>query len=71
MFLLVTGYLQLAESKLKALSVAVRLKKPDKRFEAIKNYGNELQVLLINCRRNEWSCLSVAQCKNNFKKRLD
>jgi sorting nexin-4 len=52
MFHVVTGYLQLAESKLKALSVAVRLKKPDKRFEAIKNYGNELQVLLINRRRN-------------------
>jgi hypothetical protein len=38
------GYLHLAESKLKALSVAVRLKQPDKRFEAIKNYGNELEV---------------------------
>lgn len=34
----------MAESKLKALSVAVRLKKPDKRFETIKNYGIELQV---------------------------
>lgn len=39
------GYLQLAETKLKAFSVSVRLKKPDKRFEAIKNYGNELQVV--------------------------
>ncbi|KMQ94683.1 sorting nexin-4-like protein [Lasius niger] len=38
-----TGYLQIAESKLKALSVAVRLRKPDKRFETIKNYGIELQ----------------------------
>ncbi|XP_063230103.1 sorting nexin-4-like isoform X2 [Bacillus rossius redtenbacheri] len=37
------GYLQRAEWKLKALSVAVRLKQPDRRFEAIKNYGNELQ----------------------------
>ena len=36
--------MHLAESKLKALSVAVRLKQPDKRFEAIKNYGNELEV---------------------------
>jgi len=36
--------LHLAESKLKALSVAVRLKQSDKRFEAIKNYGNELEV---------------------------
>lgn len=41
---LCTGYLQIAESKLKALSVAVRLRKPDKRFETIKNYGIELQV---------------------------
>lgn len=40
------GYLQLVESKLKALSVAVRLRKPDKRFETIKNYGIELQVYL-------------------------
>ncbi|PSN55740.1 Sorting nexin-4 [Blattella germanica] len=46
-----TGYLQLAESKLKALSVAVRLKQPDKRFEAIKNYGNELQSNLGNLLR--------------------
>nr|CAD7266002.1 unnamed protein product [Timema shepardi]CAD7577502.1 unnamed protein product [Timema californicum] len=38
-----TGYLQLAESTLKGLSVSVRLKQPDKRFEAIKNYSNELQ----------------------------
>lgn len=38
------GYLRLAESKLKALSVAVRLRKPDKRFETLKNYGIELQV---------------------------
>lgn len=41
---LFSGYLQLAESKLKALSVAVRLKKPDKQFEHIKNYGVELQA---------------------------
>ena len=40
-----SGYLQMAESKLKSLSVSVRLKQPDKRFEAIKNYGNELQVV--------------------------
>lgn len=38
------GYLRLAESKLKALSVAVRLRKPDKQFETFKNYGIELQV---------------------------
>ncbi|XP_006624525.1 sorting nexin-4-like [Apis dorsata] len=46
-----TGYLQLVESKLKALSVAVRLRKPDKRFEAIKNYGIELQNNLCNLLR--------------------
>lgn len=44
--LVFTGYLQIAESKLKALSVAVRLRKPDKRFETIKNYGIELQVII-------------------------
>jgi hypothetical protein len=41
------GYLQLAEFKLRALSVSVSLKQPDKRFEAIKNYGNELQVHMM------------------------
>ncbi|XP_011498413.1 PREDICTED: sorting nexin-4-like [Ceratosolen solmsi marchali] len=46
-----TGYLQIAESKLKALSVAVRLRKPDKRFETIKNYGIELQNNLCNLLR--------------------
>lgn len=40
------GYLQIAESKLKELSVAVRLRRPDKRFETIRNYGVELQVTL-------------------------
>lgn len=47
------GYLQLVESKLKALSVAVRLRKPDKRFETIKNYGIELQVCLSIKRKKE------------------
>jgi hypothetical protein len=46
-------YLQLAESKLRALSVSVSVKQPDKRFEAIKNYGNELQVHL---KRGHKSC---------------
>lgn len=46
-----TGYLQLAETKLKALSVAVRLRKPDKRFETIKNYGIELQNNVCNLLR--------------------
>lgn len=44
-------YFQLVESKLTALSVAVRLKKPDKRFETIKNYGIELQNNLCNLLR--------------------
>ena len=43
-FIFYLGYLQLAESKIKALSVSVRLKNPDKRFETIKNYGVDLQV---------------------------
>ncbi|XP_014224587.1 sorting nexin-4-like [Trichogramma pretiosum] len=46
-----TGLLQLAESKLKALSVSVRMKKTDKRFEAIKNYGVSLQNNLSNLLR--------------------
>ncbi|XP_001606188.1 sorting nexin-4 [Nasonia vitripennis] len=46
-----TGYLQIAESKLKALSVSVRLRKPDKRFETVKNYGIELQNNLCNVLR--------------------
>ncbi|XP_043489936.1 sorting nexin-4-like [Polistes fuscatus] len=45
------SYLRLAESKLKALSVAVRLRKPDKRFETLKNYGIELQNNLCNLLR--------------------
>jgi hypothetical protein len=39
--------MQVAESKLKALSLPVRLKNPDKRFESIKNYGAELQVCIF------------------------
>ncbi|XP_043269118.1 sorting nexin-4-like [Venturia canescens] len=46
-----SGYLQIAESKLKALSVAVRLRKPDKNFETIKNYGVDLQNNLCNLLR--------------------
>ncbi|KAK0183426.1 hypothetical protein PV327_001470 [Microctonus hyperodae] len=46
-----SGYLQLAETKLKALSVAVRLRKPDKRFESVKTYGLELQNNLCNLLR--------------------
>ncbi|XP_014217168.1 sorting nexin-4-like [Copidosoma floridanum] len=45
------GYLQLAETKLKALSVSVRLRKPDKRFEAVKNYGMDLHNNLSNLLR--------------------
>lgn len=39
-----SAYLQMAETKLKALSIAVKLKKPDKRFEEVKMYGVELSV---------------------------
>ncbi|KAK0087727.1 hypothetical protein PV325_000198 [Microctonus aethiopoides] len=46
-----SGYLQLAETKLKSLSVAVRLRKPDKRFESVKTYGLELQNNLCNLLR--------------------
>ncbi|KAJ8676467.1 hypothetical protein QAD02_012254 [Eretmocerus hayati] len=46
-----TGYLKHAESKLKALSVAVRLQKPDKQFENVRNYGIELQNNLCNLLR--------------------
>lgn len=34
-----SGYLQLVESKLKGLTVAVRLKKPNMRFDAVKDYS--------------------------------
>lgn len=43
-----TSYFQLAETKLKSLSVAVRLQKPDPRFEAYKTYGTELHQNLAN-----------------------
>lgn len=39
-----SAYHQMTETKLKALSIAVRLKNPDKRFEEVKTYGVELQV---------------------------
>lgn len=42
------GYLQVVENKLKSLSVSVRLKKPDSRFLAIKNYSNTLHTNLNN-----------------------
>ncbi|XP_063992678.1 sorting nexin-4-like [Diachasmimorpha longicaudata] len=51
-----SGYLQLAENKLKALSVTVRLRKPDKRFETVKNYGAELQNNLNNLLRIRARC---------------
>ncbi|KAI4460062.1 sorting nexin-4 [Holotrichia oblita] len=42
------GYLQIAENKLKALSVSVRLKNTDPRFESIKTYGNTLHTSIYN-----------------------
>ncbi|XP_044742749.1 sorting nexin-4-like [Chrysoperla carnea] len=47
-----SSYLQVAESKLKSLSVAVRLKRPDPRFESIKNYSIDLQSNLSNLLRS-------------------
>ncbi|XP_039289971.1 LOW QUALITY PROTEIN: sorting nexin-4 [Nilaparvata lugens] len=43
-----TGYLQSAESKLKALSVSIRLRNPDKQFEEIKANAVDLQSNLSN-----------------------
>lgn len=37
------GYLQAAESKLRHLTLALRLRQPDPRFDAIKTYSNHLQ----------------------------
>ncbi|KAJ8941210.1 hypothetical protein NQ314_010468 [Rhamnusium bicolor] len=42
------GYLQLVENKLKSISIAVRLKKPDPQFESIRDYGGTLYVNLNN-----------------------
>jgi hypothetical protein len=56
------GYLQLAESKLRALSVSVSLKQPDKRFEAIKNYGNELQVHMMGWRESQIEKVQHKSC---------
>ncbi|CAH1775079.1 unnamed protein product, partial [Owenia fusiformis] len=46
-----TGYQNKADSKIKALSAAYRLKKPDKRFEEFKAYSNELQTHIHNILR--------------------
>lgn len=40
--------MQIAEDKLKSLSVSVRLKKTDPRFDAIKTYSNSLYTCLYN-----------------------
>lgn len=40
--------MQIAENKLKSLSVSVRLRKSDPRFDAIKNYSNTLYTSLYN-----------------------
>ncbi|GJQ77694.1 hypothetical protein Trydic_g12816 [Trypoxylus dichotomus] len=42
------GYLQIAENKLKALSVSVRLKNTHPRFEPLKTYGNTLYTSIYN-----------------------
>ncbi|KAK7093117.1 sorting nexin-4-like isoform X2 [Littorina saxatilis] len=43
-----TDFQSKAESRLKALNAAFRLKKPDRRFEELKNYSNELQNNIAN-----------------------
>ncbi|XP_013138761.1 PREDICTED: sorting nexin-4-like [Papilio polytes] len=43
-----SGYLLLAENKLKSLSVSIRLKKPDPEIESVKNYGKQLETNLGN-----------------------
>ncbi|XP_052091043.1 sorting nexin-4-like [Mytilus californianus] len=43
-----TDFQSKSESRLKALSAAYRLKKPEKRFEELKNYSNELESNIAN-----------------------
>ncbi|XP_077291563.1 sorting nexin-4-like isoform X2 [Arctopsyche grandis] len=43
-----TGNLVSAEKKLKSLSVTIRLKSPDAKFEMIKSYGKQLESSLSN-----------------------
>lgn len=43
-----TDFQSKSESRLKALSAAYRLKKPEKRFEELKNYSNELENNIAN-----------------------
>ncbi|XP_050405301.1 sorting nexin-4 [Patella vulgata] len=43
-----TDFQSKAESKLKAISASFRLRKPDRRFEEVKNYANELQTNISN-----------------------
>ncbi|KAK3585801.1 hypothetical protein CHS0354_010582 [Potamilus streckersoni] len=43
-----TDFLSKGESRLKALNASFRLKKPDRRFEELKNYGNEIQCNIAN-----------------------
>ncbi|XP_067686547.1 sorting nexin-4-like [Haliotis asinina] len=46
-----TDFQSKADSRLKALSASFRLKKPDRRFEELKNYSNELQNNISNILR--------------------
>ncbi|XP_033732069.1 sorting nexin-4-like isoform X2 [Pecten maximus] len=43
-----TDFQSKADSKLKSLSASFRLKKPDRRFEELKNYSNELENNISN-----------------------
>jgi hypothetical protein len=40
-------YVQQAEFKLKSISTALRLKKPDDHIEEIRHYSSELQVIFL------------------------
>jgi len=43
-----TDFQNKADSKLKTMSASYRLKKPDRRFEEMRNYSNELQTHITN-----------------------
>ena len=64
-----------ADSKLRALSASYRLQKPDRRFEELKNYSNELQkhiTDILKIRAVSYfhgQCFSLVQsCLDTFQK---
>lgn len=60
-----TGYLQIAENKLKYLSVTVRLKKSDPEFECARTYSNNLYANLNKLLKSR---ASVVEHKYNMYK---